>query len=58
MRWLEGITDSKYMNLSKLWVIVEKEEPGVLQFLRSQNVGCDLETENNNARFTLLYSRN
>ena len=58
MRWLNNITDSKYINLSKLWEIVEKEEPGVLQFMRSQNVGQDLKTKNNNAWLILLYSRN
>ena len=31
MRWLESITDSMDMNLSKLREIVRTEEPGVLQ---------------------------
>ena len=39
------ITNSMEMNLSKLWKIVEEEEPGVLQSMGSQRVGHNLETE-------------
>ena len=45
MRWLDIITDSMDMNLSKLQEIVKNREPGVLQSLRLQRVGYDLVTE-------------
>ena len=31
MRWLDSITDSMDMNLSKLWEIVKNRKPGMLQ---------------------------
>ena len=45
MRWLNSITDSTDMNLSKLWEIVEDREPGVLQSLGSQRVRHNLVAE-------------
>ena len=33
IRWLEDITDSMNMSLSKLWEMVKDRKPGVLQFV-------------------------
>ena len=41
MRWLDGITHSMDMNLSKLWEMVKDRKPGVLQSMGSQRVGHD-----------------
>ena len=45
VRWLDSITDSMDMNLSKLREIVKDGEPGMLQSMGSQGVGHDLATE-------------
>ena len=45
MRWLNSITDSTDMNRSKLMEVAKEGKPGVLQFMESQRVGHDLETE-------------
>ena len=51
MRWLDGITDSMDMSLSKLWEIERTGRPGVLQSMGSQRVGHDLVTEQQHPLF-------
>ena len=41
IKWLDSITDSMDMNLSKVQEVVKDRKPGVLQSMGSQRVGCD-----------------
>ena len=41
MRWLDGITDARYMNLGKLWEVVRDMEAWHAVSVGSQRVECN-----------------
>ena len=41
IRWLDSVTDSMSMNLSKLWEMVRTGKPGMLQLMELQRAGHD-----------------
>ena len=45
MRWLDSVTDSVDMNLSKLQEMMKTGEPGMLQSMGLQRIRHDLVTE-------------
>ena len=54
IRWLDAITDSMGMSLSKLRELVMDRRPGVLQSMGSQRVGHDWVTELNWTEHTFM----
>ena len=45
IKWLDSMTDSMDMNLSKVQEVVKDRKPGVLQSVGLQRVGHNIATE-------------
>ena len=58
MRWLDSITDSMAMNLSKLHEILKDREDWHAAFMGSQRVRHDLATEQSSPLKLLIHSVN
>ena len=57
MRWLDGLTDSMDMDLSKFQEVVKHREPDMLKSMGSQIVGQDSVTKPQQQDVTYLRSK-
>ena len=57
MRWLDGITDAKDMNLGKLWKMVRERETGMPQSMGLRRMGHDWVTEQQHKQHELTEER-